>query len=169
MSAVVCIKACLAGAVLVRKEWRYSGRGIEVPNDGHARRVSDQGVGFAPSERTSGNSGKVSLPQRNPMRSVVGEPDIAGDLKHDQAKCEYIGGLVVLALKNLWGDVPPISFTFDASSCWPSRRQAKVPNLESAFVIDQNVCRFEIEVNEASFVDALQALFIPLEACMTKN
>lgn len=63
LPAVVCIKACLAGCVFTLRERRDSSRGVKIPNDGHSCRISDESIGFAPSQRTCRDSREVAFSQ----------------------------------------------------------------------------------------------------------
>lgn len=96
------------------------------------------------------------------MWSIIWEPNVAGNLEHDQAKREYVRGHIILALKYFRGDVSTVSFTFSALCCGALRCQAKITNLQHSLVIDKDVGRFKVEVNKPGIVYALEALNVLL-------
>ena len=99
------------------------------------------------------------MSQLLPGLASVGQLYIPGDFSNHQSEREDVSRFVVVAFENLGCNVEAVTLAVDEARCRPDARQAKVTNLENAFVVDENVRRLEVQMNEATGVDVLDALY----------
>lgn len=130
-------------------------RCIGVRRDRHSGHVSYKRIGLAACEWASGDGGEVSLTQCKPVWSIVRQPDVARDLEHDQSEREDVRRLIILAVQDLWSDVSAIALAFDTSCSRPLRCQSKIPNFQLALIIDKDIGRLEVQMDDPSFMNAL--------------
>lgn len=101
-----------------------------------------------------GNSRQVGNVKSLLCWVVVGKEYIVCDFQNDEIECKDVGRLFILIMKNFWVDVFVIVFVFDF---WWGRvccGYVKVGNFEIVVKCDQDVGRFDVEVNEFGFMNS---------------
>src|SRR5947207_645681 len=106
----------------------------------------------------TGNVAHVAISKFLPRQTVVGKLNIAGSLEHDQSQGKNVCRFVIVAHEDLGANVFSIAFSIDSRSCRPTSRHPKIRNLKNAFERDQNVGRFQVQMNETRVMDMFQAL-----------
>ncbi len=126
-------------------------RDARVVRNRQAIGITGNGARFAARERRNG--AQVASAECLPSRAVVGKEDVAGNLEDDEAEGEDVGRLVVLSAEDFPGDILAVTLALDALGSWPGGCQAKVANLEITIKSDENVGRFNIQVDKTSLVN----------------
>lgn len=112
----------------------------------------------APSE--AGEVREIAAAQSLPGFSVLGHGVIACNLAHDNTECKDIVGLVIPSLESFRGKEMPVTLAVNVGGGWPGSRQTKVGNLEHAIEGNEDVGRFEVEMDIAVVVNVANALLL---------
>ena len=116
----------------------------------------DRGAGIA--RRKTRHNCQIAISKGLPGGAVVGKIDVASNLQDDKSESKDIGGLVVPSQQNLGANVLSVTFGLDPSGSRPWDCKSKVADLEIAVEADEDVCRFQVQVNEASAMNSGKAL-----------
>ena len=104
-----------------------------------------------------------------PVDTVFWDDAVTGNLGQHHTEGKDVSGLIETSTERFRSQVMAVTFTVNVLGSWPLASQAKIGNLESTLEINENVGRFQVQMDVARFMYELQSLICCQNCVIQRN